>query len=74
MTWRDLHGYFRTASAFHSFLEQNPEDKMRAEGDIATRFWKSLLSSASEQAGVTVQPEAEVEVEWPLALILAKRA
>lgn len=74
MTWHDLYGYFCTASALHTFLEQHPEDKMRPEGDIGMRFWKSLLSGASAQYGVTVQPEEEIEVEWPLALILVKKA
>lgn len=74
MTWHDLYEYFRTASALHTFLEQHPEDKVRPEGDIAMRFWKSLLSDASAQDGVAVQAEEEVEVEWPLALILVKKA
>ncbi|KAG8221392.1 hypothetical protein J3R82DRAFT_1570 [Butyriboletus roseoflavus] len=74
MTWDDLYGYLRTASALHTFLEQHPEDKVRPDGDIAVRFWKSLLSGASAQDGVTIQAEEEVEVEWPLALILVKKA
>lgn len=74
MTWHDLYGYFRTASALYTFLERHPEDEMRPEGDIGMRFWKSLLSGASAQDGVAVRAEEEVEVEWPLALILVKRA
>ncbi|KAG9309712.1 S-adenosyl-L-methionine-dependent methyltransferase [Chiua virens] len=74
MTWHDLYGYFTTASALHTFLERNPEDAAHPEGDIGMRLWKSLLSGASEQEGVKVQPEQVVEVEWPLALILARRA
>ena len=74
MTWHDVYEYFRTASALHTFLEQHPEDGMRPEGDIGMRFWRSLLSGAAVQDGVAVQPEDEVEVEWPLALILVKKA
>jgi len=74
MTWHDLYGYFRTASALHTFLERNPEDAARPEGDLGMRFWKALLSGASAQDGAVVQPEDAVEVEWPLALILVKRA
>lgn len=74
MRWRDLYGYFRTMSALETFLERHPEDAMRPEGDIGVRFYKGLLSSAEAQDGVAVQEEEEVEVEWPLALILVKRA
>lgn len=74
MTWNDLYEYFRTASAFHTFLERNPEDRERPEGDIAMRFWKDLMNGVAAQEGVAVQPEEEVEVEWPLALIMVKRA
>jgi len=74
MSWHDLYGYFRTASALHTFLEQHPEDAMRPEGDIGMRFWRSLLSGAAVQDGVAVQPEEEVDVEWPLALLLVKKA
>ena len=74
MTWYDLYAYFRTASALHTFLERNPEDGTRPEGDIGMRFWRSLMSGAMAQDGVVLQPEDEVEVEWPLALILVKKA
>lgn len=74
MTWHDLHGYFRTSSALHTFLERHPEDAKQPEGDLAMRFWKSLLRGASAQDGTMVQPEDVIEVEWPLALVLVKRA
>lgn len=74
MSWHDLYAYFRTASALHTFLEQNPEDAVRLEGDLGMRFWRALMRSAEAQDGVAVRPEEEVEVEWPLALIIARRA
>ncbi|KAF8120347.1 S-adenosyl-L-methionine-dependent methyltransferase [Boletus edulis] len=76
MTWNDLHAYLRTASALHTFLEQHPEDTGNPEGDLATRFWRSLMRGAGVQngEGVAVSPEEMVEVEWPLAMILARRA
>ncbi|KAH0828843.1 hypothetical protein J3R83DRAFT_3313 [Lanmaoa asiatica] len=49
MTWHDLYGYFCTASALHTFFEQHPEDKVRSDGNIGMRLWKSLLSGASAQ-------------------------
>jgi ubiquinone/menaquinone biosynthesis C-methylase UbiE len=74
MTWNNLYGYLRTASALHTFLEKNPDDELRPEGDICMRFWKSLMSGAEEQDGVEVRAEDNVEVEWPLALIMVKKA
>ncbi|KAF9233621.1 S-adenosyl-L-methionine-dependent methyltransferase [Melanogaster broomeanus] len=74
MTWNDLYGYLRTASALHTFLEKNPGDTLRPEGDICMRFWKSLMRGAEEQDGVEVRAEDDVEVEWPLALIMVKKA
>jgi hypothetical protein len=74
MTWggTGLHGYLRTFSALHRYHEAFPEDLKRADGDIATRFLRTLM----EGAGVPLDEsgeEALVEVEWPLALILARR-
>ncbi|KAF9219081.1 hypothetical protein BS17DRAFT_437328 [Gyrodon lividus] len=74
MSWTNLYSYLRTCSALHTFLEKNPEDKLRPEGDICMRFWKSLMSSAEEQDGVKVEVEDNLEVEWPLALIMVKKA
>lgn len=74
MTWHDLYAYLRTSSALHTFLERHPEDADHPEGDLAMRFWRTLLSGAAAQDGVAVKPEEEVEIEWPLAVILARRA
>ncbi|KAJ7890480.1 hypothetical protein B0H14DRAFT_2432726 [Mycena olivaceomarginata] len=74
MTWggAGLHGYLRTFSALNRFHESFPEDLEHAEGDIATRFLKQLMAAAEVPEG----PEGEareVEVEWPLALVVARK-
>lgn len=74
MTWDDLLLYFRTFSALHTFHEKNPEDFDNPKGDIAVRFWNSLKEVVSEQDGKQdVGNDEEIELEWPLALILARR-
>ena len=74
MTWDDLLSYFRTFSSLHTFHEKYPEDLINPQGDIAIRFWNSLRDLVSEQDGKQhVGNDDEIEVEWPLALILARR-
>ncbi|KAG7095001.1 hypothetical protein E1B28_005795 [Marasmius oreades] len=73
-TWNGLLGYFRTFSSLHTFLERHPEDSKHKDGDIAERFWKSLMKCAAEKDGKPeVKGEDEVTVEWPVALVLAKK-
>ncbi|KAH7890649.1 S-adenosyl-L-methionine-dependent methyltransferase [Phlebopus sp. FC_14] len=74
MTWSDLYGYFLSYSALHTFLKHHPEDKLNPDGDISMRFWKSLMTLAGEQDGVEVDGKDNVDVEWPLALIMARKA
>ncbi|KAF8838278.1 S-adenosyl-L-methionine-dependent methyltransferase [Paxillus ammoniavirescens] len=74
MTWNNLYDYLRTCSALHTFLEKNPQDKLQPEGDICMRFWKSLMRNAEEQDGVKVGAEDNVDVEWPLAVVMVKKA
>lgn len=74
MTWDGLLTYFRTWSSLHTFHEKNPEDLTNPQGDIAIRFWHSLKDLVSAQDGKQhVDNDDEIEVEWPLALILARR-
>ncbi|KAJ7155350.1 hypothetical protein C8R43DRAFT_1126022 [Mycena crocata] len=74
MTWggAGLHGYLRTFSALHRFHEEFPEDLEHSEGDIATRFLRNLMTVAEVPLGPEGL-EQEVEVEWPLALVIARR-
>ena len=68
MTWLNVHEYLRTWSSLHTFQEKFPDDVKREDGDIATRFWKALMKGAG--AGSDTE---QVDIEWPLALILAKK-
>lgn len=69
MTWNGLMGYLRTFSVLHTYHERNPEDLRRADGDIAVRLWRALMAGAG-----AVSAEEEVLVDWPLALVMVKRA
>ncbi|KAJ7434489.1 S-adenosyl-L-methionine-dependent methyltransferase [Mycena galericulata] len=69
MSWDDFEGYLRTYSSLHRYHEAFPEDRQRPDGDIATRFRRSLM----EGAGVAEGGESVVEVEWPLALVMVRR-
>ncbi|KDR79330.1 hypothetical protein GALMADRAFT_1234371 [Galerina marginata CBS 339.88] len=50
-----------------------PLDELRG-GDIAIRFWKDLRQGALEaDPGTGVAAEDKVQVEWPVALLLARK-
>lgn len=70
-TWSEFEGYLRSFSSFHTFQEKYPEDKAREDGDIVTRFVKNLQQEMGQINGGGVSKN--VEIEWPLALILTKR-
>ncbi|KAJ7623185.1 S-adenosyl-L-methionine-dependent methyltransferase [Roridomyces roridus] len=74
MTWggAGLHGYLKTFSALQSYHEAFPEDLERADGDIATRFLRTLMEKAEVPLGEEGE-NATVEVEWPLALVIARK-
>jgi len=71
MSWEDLLAYFRTFSSLHTFHEQHPEDLKREDGDVATRFLNRLKTLVESKEGKSTDT---VDVEWPLALVLARRA
>ena len=71
MSWDDLMSYLRTFSALHTFHEKYPDDLRRSDGDIAVRFLNRLRDEVASQKG---EAGEEIDVEWPLALILARRA
>ena len=75
MTWTDLMGYFRTFSSLHNFHEQYPQDLRREDGDIAVRFWRRLKEEVASVDGKEIPSDDDViTIEWPLAMILARRA
>ncbi len=72
MLWDDFLAWLYTTSALHTFHERFPEDRERSDGDIADRFWKRLRQATLSEPGNG--SEEGIEVEWPLALILGRRA
>ncbi|KIJ60857.1 hypothetical protein HYDPIDRAFT_116722 [Hydnomerulius pinastri MD-312] len=70
MSWDDLLGYFRTWSGLHTFKERNPSDAENPNGPLEVRFWNSLREGVAKSGGL----RDEVEVEWPVAMILARKA
>ncbi|KIP09387.1 hypothetical protein PHLGIDRAFT_18663 [Phlebiopsis gigantea 11061_1 CR5-6] len=74
MTWDDLLAYFRTFSSLHTYHEKYPEDLKHPEGDIAVRFWNRLKAEVAENDNSDIPKDTdEIDIEWPLALILARR-
>lgn len=52
---------------------QQPTDDIDVRGgDIVVRFWKDLREGARNQGG-SVRADDFVEVEWPIAMILARK-
>ena len=75
MTWTELMGYFRTFSSLHTFHEQHPADLEREDGDIATRFWRRLKQEVASVEGTGIPKDEDIiTIEWPLALVLARKA
>ena len=74
MTWDDLLSYLNTWSALHTFRQRNPADAENSRGDIAVRFWNDLKEGVGREVGRRVEGHDEVDVEWPLAMIMVKRA
>jgi hypothetical protein len=66
MTWEALLSYFQTWSSLHTYFERYPEDLRNPEGDLSVRFWKQLKGNAAK--------DDEVVVEWPVAMMLVKKA
>jgi len=84
-TWSALHTYHElypedaTREADPRFPEdltlENSKDPMDTDvrgGDIAVRFWKDLRENAQKD-GALVGLDDKVQVEWPVALIIARK-
>jgi hypothetical protein len=68
MTWIDLQQYLRTWSSLHTYHERYPDDLKHPDGDISVRLWESLRNGAG------AKDQDTVDIEWPVALILVRRA
>jgi len=74
MTWSDLLRYFKTSSALRNFHDKHPEDLAHPDGDISERLLRQLLRSVEEREGRQITPEEDqVQVEWPLGLLQARK-
>lgn len=74
MTWDDLLSYLYTYSSFHTYQTRYPADKENPAGDIARRFRDKLRECVAEQEDGTIPKDTdEIDVEWPVALLLARR-
>ncbi|KAG1779973.1 hypothetical protein EV702DRAFT_1194727 [Suillus placidus] len=74
MTWDDLLSYLNTWSVLHTFRQHNPTDWETPRGDVAVRFCKDLKEGVEREDGRAVEGHDEVDIEWPLAMIMVKRA
>lgn len=75
LTWEELKGYLCSASALHTFNERNPEDVRHPDGDLVTRFCLALKEEVAHADGKEIpKDEDPVDIEWPLTLILARKA
>jgi len=70
LAWEGMDSYLRTWSSLHSYHEKYPNDKAKqgqgTRGDIVDRFLGSLQEK--------VAGSREISIEWPLTLIMIKRA
>lgn len=73
-TWIDLQQYLHTWSSLHTYHERYPDDLMRDEGDISARLVRSLKDGVAASKGTPVDDGDSVELEFPLALMLATKA
>ena len=83
-TWSSLQNFHeRFPDDLQHLDERFPEDKVDNEtspqnnvdisgGDIAVRFWKDLREEAKKSGGKYGVDDL-VSVEWPIALLLAKK-
>lgn len=73
-TWIDLQQYLRTWSSLHTYHERYPGDLERGDGDISARFLRALKDGVATSKGTPVNDEDTVDLEFPLALMLATKA
>ncbi len=77
-TWdlRQLEDYIRTSSAYHSYAAAHPDDTAKkgrggAEGDVVERRVAQIADALRHEG---VGEGDEVDLEWPLVVMMVKRA
>jgi len=79
VSWEGFEAYLRSFSSLHTFHEHYPDDMKREDGDITERFMRSLKEEMKKAdakdgtAGEATDSNEQVEIEWPLALVMVKR-
>lgn len=73
IAWNDLLSYLRTFSSLQTYHERFPDDLHHSDGDIAVRFWRTLMQEAGIQEGKTLEGVDQVHVEWPMVVLLFKK-
>ena len=71
MSWDGLLAYLRTFSSLLTYHQKYPDDLLRSDGDIALRFCEKLKAEVIQHENRNIPDE--IDVEWPVALILASR-
>ena len=66
LSWDDLYQYLQTWSSLHTFRERYPGTE-----DISRKLWDDLRKGMSREGE---DGKEEVQIEFPLAILLAKRA
>ncbi|KAF8305002.1 S-adenosyl-L-methionine-dependent methyltransferase [Clavulina sp. PMI_390] len=72
VSWDGLDSYLRTWSPLVAYWEAHADDKANPSGDIVKRFTQKLRDEVEKDLGGN--PGEEVELEWPLALIMIRKA
>lgn len=85
MSWSSLLDYLGSFSSLHTFKQRYPEDEGKEGGGIERRFLRVLREGVREdlegvredlerEGGQGEGEEVDVDVEWPMAVILVRRA
>jgi hypothetical protein len=73
-----LETYFRSFSALHEYHEKHPEDRARKgrgakEGDIVDQLMGRVVQGLEKDGPRGGEEQGEVEVGWPLVLMMIKK-
>lgn len=71
--WSSLLSWLNTSSSVATFQQKFPEDSTNPEGSINTRFWRTLMEEAGKFEDKKLEDRDQLEINWPLTLLLVKR-